>query len=184
MFQFYSSLKILVYWNLGFAKFKYNIFSHILFYLANIKILKILDNCVVSKKLISEEIEEVVDELLWGHPETRKAAAIKLGRIRDKEVIPHLIKAMLEDEYMYTRVSAIQSLSWIADPVIVEPLIKVIIKDNEELVRKTAINTLGGLRDKKALDQLNNIVNSSGESDDLRNSASLAIEKINGTTAN
>ncbi len=137
---------------------------------------------MVEKKLISDEIEDVADELKYGHPETRKAAAIKLGRIRDTEVIPHLIEAMLKDEYMFTRVSAIQSLSWIADPIIVEPLIEVIKNDKEELVRKTAISTLSGLKDPKALDILMRIVNDSNESDELRNLASIAIEKINGTT--
>ena len=68
----------------------------------------------------SEEIDDIIEELKWGHPETRKKAAIKLGRIRDKRVIPHLIKTLESDEYPYTRVSAIQSLLWIADPSIIE----------------------------------------------------------------
>ena len=97
---------------------------------------------------VEDEIKEVADELKYGHPETRKAAALRLGRIRDERVIPHLVKAMLNDSYSWTRISAIQSLNWIADQSVVGDLIKVALDDDDQLVRKTAIDTLGRLGNK------------------------------------
>ena len=131
---------------------------------------------------IKEKIEEVVDELKWGHPETRKAAAIKLGRIRHTEVIPYLLEAIAKDDYMWTRISAIQSLGWIADPVVIKNLILCVEKDTEDLVRKTAIITLGAFKDERALPSLEKIVNNRSEGSEIRTAASLAIEVIKGIT--
>lgn len=128
------------------------------------------------------KISEVVDELKYGHPETRKAAAIKLGRIRDERVIPHLIKAIKQDDYAWTRISAIQSLTWIADPSIIDPLIDAALHDENSLVRKTAIESLGNLKDDRALDPLNDIVNNKNNPEDVKKAASVAIQVIQGIT--
>ncbi|MCY3413305.1 MAG: HEAT repeat domain-containing protein [Candidatus Heimdallarchaeota archaeon] len=137
---------------------------------------------MTEKKLIKEQIAEVVDELRYGHPETRKAAAIKLGRIRNIEVIPYLIEAIQQDSYSFTRVSAIQSLGWIADLSAVEALIQAVDTDKDKLVRKTAINTLGAFKDRRALPVLEKVVNNGAEEEDVRNAASIAIQVINGIT--
>ncbi|MHA2253491.1 MAG: HEAT repeat domain-containing protein [Candidatus Kariarchaeaceae archaeon] len=128
-----------------------------------------------------KEIDDVVDELNYGHPETRKAAAIKLGRIRDIQVIPHLIKAMQKDEYPWTRVSAIQSLTWIADRSIIEPLMNTALNDKDKLVRRTAIESLGSFKDPKALDVLNQIVENDPDYE-IKQAASIAIQVIQGVT--
>lgn len=133
-------------------------------------------------KSTKDEIAEVVDELKYGHPETRKKAAIKLGRIRDKTVIPHLIKAMLHDSYKWTRISAIQSLTWIADQRIIEPLIQVAKDDTDDLVRKTAIEALGNFRNEEAISHLEIIVNDRSNSEEIRKAASIAIQVIQGIT--
>ncbi|MHA2502712.1 MAG: HEAT repeat domain-containing protein [Candidatus Kariarchaeaceae archaeon] len=129
-----------------------------------------------------DRISEVVDELKYGHPETRKAAAIKLGRIRDHKVIPHLIKAVKNDDYSWTRISAIQSLAWIADSSIISTLIEAALHDSDTLVRKTAIEALGNLKDESALDPLISIVNDPTSPTDVKNSASVAIQVIQGIT--
>jgi len=129
-----------------------------------------------------KKIAEVIDELKYGHPETRKAAAIKLGRIRDERVVPHLIKAIKEDDYAWTRISAIQSLSWIGDPSIIDPLIDAALHDSDELVRKTAIEALGNIKNEKALEPLTQIVNDKKNSDSVINAASIAIQVIQGIT--
>ena len=129
-----------------------------------------------------KKIEEVVEELKYGHPETRKAAAIKLGRIRDERVIPYLIQAIKEDDYSWTRISAIQSLSWIADPSIIDPLIDAALHDKDTLVRKTAIEALGNLKNEAAIEPLNQIVNDPSNPTDVKSSASIAIQVIQGIT--
>ena len=123
------------------------------------------------------EIKELVDDLKWGHPETRKKAAVKLGRIRDISVIPHLINAMKTDEYVYTRVSAIQSLLWIADHSIIEALISVALNDKEKLVKLTAIEGLGSMKNKDALMALNAIYNSE-TNPEIREATKKAIDNI------
>ena len=132
---------------------------------------------------VEDKISNVVDELKYGHPETRKAAAIRLGRIRDKRVIPYLVNAMLTDTYLWTRISAIQSLTWIADQSIIEDIISVAINDEDELVRKTAIETLGAFKNDEALDPLYGIIKDEGCPSELVRVASLAVEKIRGTTS-
>lgn len=133
-------------------------------------------------KSVNEEIDDAVNELKFGHPETRKKAAIKLGRIRDKRVIPFLIEAAKNDDYPWTRVSAIQSLSWIGDPKIIDPLIDIVLNDGNRIVRKTAIEILGNMKDEKAIEPLNKIVNSNDESDEIKKAASVAIQVIQGIT--
>lgn len=147
--------------------------------MANIKIRKHQNRNVST---IKEKIEEAVDELKWGHPETRKAAAIKLGRIRDAEVIPYLLDAMEKDDYMWTRISAIQSLGWIADPIAIKAMIRCVENDPKNLVRKTAINTLGAFKDSMPIPILEKIVNNENETNEIRNAASLAVEVIKGIT--
>ena len=107
----------------------------------------------------TKEIDALVDELQWGHPETRKKAAIKLGRIRDKRVIPHLIKAVESDEYVYARVSAIQSLLWIADQSIINSLLRIVEQDQDKLVRRTAIEGLSSLKSRSVLSRLESALN-------------------------
>jgi HEAT repeat protein len=132
---------------------------------------------------VEDNISNVVDELKYGHPETRKAAAIRLGRIRDKRVIPYLVNAMLTDTYLWTRISAIQSLTWIADQSIIEDVISVAKNDTEELVRRTAIETLGAFKNNMALDPLYDIIKDEGCPSELVRVASIAVEKIQGTTS-
>ncbi len=128
-----------------------------------------------------KEIDDVVDELKYGHPETRKAAAIKLGRIRDEQVIPHLIKAIKKDEYPWTRVSAIQSLTWIADPMIIDALLDAAVNDIDTLVRRTAIESLGSFKERRALKIFEKIVNEDSDLE-LKKAASIAIQVIEGIT--
>jgi len=127
----------------------------------------------------TNEIDGLVDELKWGHPETRKKAAIKLGRIRDKRVIPHLVHTLENDKYSYARVSAIQSLLWIADQSIIEVIVKIAEIDRDDLVRKTAIEALGSLKIKSVLPRLEMILNNE-QNGEIRKITSNAIEVIKG----
>ncbi|MDH5401740.1 MAG: HEAT repeat domain-containing protein [Candidatus Heimdallarchaeota archaeon] len=128
------------------------------------------------------EIKDILDDLKYGHPETRKGAALKLGRIRDITVIPHLVKCLKEDTYPWTRVSAIQSLTWIAHESIIEPLIDVAKHDKDLMVRRTAIESLGNMRNRSALQILNDIVNNESEDNEIKKAASIAILVIEGLT--
>lgn len=128
---------------------------------------------------ITKEIDDLVDELEFGHPETRKKAAIKLGRIRDKRVIPHLVKTLEKDEYSYARVSAIQSLLWIADQSIIDVILKIAEVDDDDLVRKTAIEALGSLKIKSVLPRLEKILQNDNNIE-IKKITSNAIEVING----
>lgn len=132
---------------------------------------------------ITKEIEDLVEELKWGHPETRKKAAIKLGRIRDERVIPHLVNTLENDEYSYARVSAIQSLLWIADQSIIDVIIKIAELDKDDLVRKTAIEALGSLKIKSVLPRLERILKEE-ENDEIRQFTHNAIQVIKGTIDN
>ncbi|MCE7735127.1 MAG: HEAT repeat domain-containing protein [Candidatus Heimdallarchaeota archaeon] len=128
---------------------------------------------------ITKEIDDLVDELKWGHPETRKKAAIKLGRIRDIRVIPHLVNTLENDEYSYARVSAIQSLLWIADQSIIDVIMKIAEIDKDDLVRKTAIEALGSLKIKSTLPRLEKILHND-QNAEIKKITSNAIEVING----
>lgn len=124
------------------------------------------------------KLEDIIDDLLYGHPETRKKAAVKLGRIRDPKGIPHLIHTITHDEYSWARISAIQSLTWIADPSVVEPLMAVASNDRDPLVREYAIEAIGNLRDIRGLDVLQSISQEKGISAQLREKIANAITKI------
>ncbi len=125
-----------------------------------------------------DEVSELIDELKYGHPETRKKAAMRLGRIREERVIPHLINAALKDDYSWTRISAIQSLQWIADKNTIDIFLQIAKSDPDELVRKTAIEALSAFKDEKYIDELTNMLNDPMLSDNLRNIIQDAIKNI------
>ncbi|MHA2249074.1 MAG: HEAT repeat domain-containing protein [Candidatus Kariarchaeaceae archaeon] len=126
-------------------------------------------------------IEDEVNKLRHGTAEARKAAAMRLGRMRDPKSIPALIDAMKNDEYALTRVFAIQSLVWIADRSVIRHLIDVALTDASNLVRKTAIEALASFKDTIALKPLYRIVNTDKNNEIVR-SASISIQVILGIT--
>ncbi|MHA2028167.1 MAG: HEAT repeat domain-containing protein [Candidatus Kariarchaeaceae archaeon] len=129
---------------------------------------------------LEKEISGLVEDLKWGHPERRKKAAIKLGRIRDVGVIPHLINTLENDDYVFARVSALQSLLWIADKSAIASIIKIAETDPDLLVKKTAIEALGVLKIKNAIPNLERILNIENDIE-LRELTNQAINRINGT---
>ncbi len=129
----------------------------------------------------NDGIEEAVNKLKFGTPEARKAAAMRLGRIRDPKSVPALIDAMKHDEFPLTRVFAIQSLTWIADRSVIRHIIDIALSDPSVLVRKTAIEALASFKDTIALKPLYRIVNSDKNTEIVR-VASVSIQIILGIT--
>ncbi len=128
---------------------------------------------------MSKEIDKAVNRLKFGTPEARKAAAMRLGRLRDPKSVPALIDAMKNDEYAMTRVFAIQALTWIAERSVIKHIIEIALNDKSNLVKKTAIESLGSFKDTMALKPLYRIVNSDKNREIVR-VASLAIQIILG----
>jgi HEAT repeat protein len=130
----------------------------------------------------NNDIDKTIDQLQKGDRETRKSAAIKLGRIRDPKSIPFLLKAIREDTYQMTRVFAIQSLTWIADKSVIPDLLEVIRGDQDDLVRQTAIEAMVGFNSRESLDTLYEVVYDLRNTDKIKTAASQAIGKIRGYT--
>tara|TARA_B100000287_G_scaffold20875_1_gene20753 strand:- start:2191 stop:2586 length:396 start_codon:yes stop_codon:yes gene_type:complete len=126
----------------------------------------------------SKKIDQLSIELVNEDPLKRRAAAIKLGRIRDEKAIPNLILCIQNDEDHLTRVSALQSLLWIAHPSIIDPIIDLVINDNNDLVRKTAIEALGNMKVEKSLPMLKSLINDSSTSKDMLEIIKITIEKL------
>lgn len=131
---------------------------------------------------IRDDIEQAISLLNDGDKHQRKSAAMKLGRIREKESIPALLNAAKNDEYPLTRVFALQSLAWIADHSIIDDLHDILKTDNEELVKITIIDILKTFYNQGSLDLLIEITNDSHSSNKIRNAASIAVGVIQGMT--
>lgn len=135
--------------------------------------------CIFSLSKTSD-IDKTIDQLQTGDRETRKSAAMKLGRIRDPRSIPFLLKAIREDTYQMTRVFAIQSLTWIADKSVIPELLDVIRGDQDDLVRMTAIEAMASFKADEALETLYEVSYDLRTSDKIRTAASQAIGVIRG----
>ena len=133
---------------------------------------------------VKNNLEEAIEELQTGNRETRKTAAMRLGRIRDARSIPFLLKAIHEDSYSLTRVFAIQSLTWIADRSVLNDLISIIRGDQDELVRLTAIESIIGFKAFEALDLLYELTHDLRVPSKIRTEASKAIGVIEGYAPN
>lgn len=127
-----------------------------------------------------EDIEKILKNLKFGHPDTRRAAAVKLGRIRVREVIPDLIETIKNDKDRLVRTSALQSLLWIADDTIIVPIEQVILTDPDDLVKKTAINILGSMKSKHSLIMLKSLAQDNSTSLEVKEAIRNAIKQING----
>ncbi|MEC8704136.1 MAG: HEAT repeat domain-containing protein [Asgard group archaeon] len=126
----------------------------------------------------SKQIDQLCIELVNEDSLKRRAAAIKLGRIRDEKAIPNLILCIQNDDDYLTRVSALQSLLWIAHPSIIDPIIDLVINDNNDLVRKTAIEALGNMKVNKSLPMLKSLQDNSSTSKNLLEIIKTTIEKL------
>lgn len=128
----------------------------------------------------NNNIELAIEELQTGNRETRKSAAMRLGRIRDNRSIPFLLKAIHEDSYPLTRVFAIQSLTWIANRSVIKDLISIIRGDQDDLVRITAIEAIVGFKAIEALELLYELSFDLRTPNKIRTEASKAIGVLRG----
>ena len=101
------------------------------------------------EKEIKKEIEKL-SNMSWT---VRENAVYTLGRLQAKEAIPHLIKA-LKDEEKYVRLAAISALSELQAQEAIPHLIILLSEDEETIVRADAVYTLGRLQAKEAIPHL------------------------------
>ncbi len=128
----------------------------------------------------NNDLQSAIEELQTGNRETRKSAAMRLGRIRDAQSIPFLLKAIHEDSYSLTRVFAIQGLAWIADRSVIKDLISIIRGDQDNLVRITAIEAIVGFKATEALELLYELSFDLRTPNKIRTEASKAIGVLRG----
>jgi hypothetical protein len=82
----------------------------------------------------------------------RKAAALTLGEIRDKDSLPALIRA-LRDKDWAVREAAVIALGKLQDSAALDPLCQALL-DSDEWVRQRAAQVLGELGDPDAMEAL------------------------------
>ena len=92
---------------------------------------------------MTKELDALIQQIEEGAEDQRRNAAMRMGRIRSKDCVAPLLKALQTDPSRLVRVSAIQSLSWIQDDSMIEPMIHVVKNDSSDLVRKYALEVLG-----------------------------------------
>jgi len=125
---------------------------------------------------IEERLQTEIDILFTGTPDERKAAAIKLGRIRDPRSVEALIMSAQTDTDKFTRIFSIQSLMWIGDDRAITALIDKGFNDKEKSVRISAIQAFATFKDSrimKALEEMEKSLDS-----DIRESASQTLRII------
>ena len=91
---------------------------------------------------MNNEIDTLIHQIEEGAEAQRRNAAMRMGRIRTRDCVAPLLKALQSDPSRLVRVSAIQSLSWIQDDSMIEPMINVVKNDSSDLVRKHAMEVL------------------------------------------
>ncbi|MCH8907660.1 MAG: HEAT repeat domain-containing protein [Candidatus Heimdallarchaeota archaeon] len=100
---------------------------------------------------IAEDLKVEIDRLFSDEPDIRKAAAMRLGRIRDTKSVEALIMAAQTDENPITRIFAIQSLLWIGDDRAIEFLVNISLDDKDKSVRIAAIQAFAPFKDSRIL---------------------------------
>ena len=106
---------------------------------------------------LKKTIEFLVGALRNTDYNIRKNAAIALGKIGDKSIVPRLIKG-LSDSYWERRQGSAWALGYLKDPRVVYPLIKA-LGDEEGYVREAAAIALGEIGDSQAVEPLINALN-------------------------
>jgi len=129
---------------------------------------------VILSKIGYLNIEAIIALTHDEDPDQRTFACEILGNIKDKSVIPHLIKK-LDDEDSNVKSAAAQALGNFKGKRVVSALIKTLIDD--EWVAFSAINSLGKIKDKKTIPYLFNIFR--GTNDMLSISAFEALLNFN-----
>jgi HEAT repeat protein/PBS lyase HEAT-like repeat-containing protein len=99
-----------------------------------------------------QEVGNLLQGEAGGDPRVRRALAIVLGRMADRESVPVLIKAA-EDSDPETQIYALWALGAIADPRALDTLVAR-LHDEDPAVRKTSAFALGELQDPRAVDPL------------------------------
>ncbi|HUT81672.1 MAG TPA: HEAT repeat domain-containing protein [Candidatus Bathyarchaeia archaeon] len=120
-----------------------------------------------------KEIQETIEQLKDSDEKIRSQAALSLGWIGDKEVIPHLIESMQKDYSARVRANAALSLGQLNDKKAVSPLI-ISLADEDAFVRGMVIYSLGLMKAKEALDALINVL----ENDSDREARMAAAEAL------
>lgn len=125
-----------------------------------------------ESKCAENEIEKNIKRLKsWFWSDTRKEAAIALGKVKDKRAVEPLIEA-LKDRNRDVRRESTFALGEIKDTKAVAPLIFV-LEDKDWWVRSTTALALGKIKDNRAVEPLINALD-----DDewyVRNSAAEAL---------
>jgi HEAT repeat protein len=98
-----------------------------------------------------EKIQKVVDESKY-RPELLKQAAIALGLLGDKDVVPKLVLLLQESKGLATQASLSSALGFIGDQRSIDPLVKMLQNDSlTERARGFAAVALGIVADKEPL---------------------------------
>lgn len=84
-------------------------------------------------------------------PNVRAAAAISLGRRRESQAVPALVKALADEQWV--RFAAIEALAAIGDPAALEPLLAV-MREEDELAQASIASALGSFVDPRAAERL------------------------------
>ncbi|MGB3754745.1 MAG: HEAT repeat domain-containing protein [Rivularia sp. (in: cyanobacteria)] len=107
---------------------------------------KAIDIKIAKAENIQDTKEDFLTALQHENPNIRGKAAIHLGKIGGKSVIPNLLKA-LQDEHPKVRSRAIVALTSIADKFIIIPVLLQSLKDENYTVRSLTANLLGDIAD-------------------------------------
>jgi HEAT repeat protein len=98
-----------------------------------------------------EKINKIVDDSKY-RPDLLKQAAIALGLLGDKELVPKLITLLGESKGLATQASLSSALGFIGDQRSIEPLVQMLQNDSlTERARGFAAVALGIVADKEAL---------------------------------
>ena len=118
--------------------------------------------------------EELIEALKSPDWRIRRAAATKLGEMKERSAVEPLISCLGEDDDWLVRTSAAKALTMIEDPRAMGPLIEA-LEDKNDTVRRLAIVGLRTVGDTSCIPALEELART-----DPRNSnaAKLAIEAI------
>ena len=107
---------------------------------------KAIDIKIAKAENIEDTKEDLITALQHENSDIRGKAAIHLGKIGGKSVIPNLLKA-LQDEHPKVRSRAIVALTSIVDKSIIIPVLLQSLKDENYRVRSLTANLLGDIAD-------------------------------------
>jgi len=98
------------------------------------------------------EVERLLETLVTGSEEERRAAVDRLGNLRPAAAVPGLVAA-LEDSSAAVRMRAASALANLGDPRVAAAVLP-LLRDPDEDVRQRAASTLGNLGDPVAVSGL------------------------------